>query len=306
MNKENAIEDARTGDRDRGQVRRRFKSIPDPDLLREFNRDLRFHPTINENPVILTTEQIESFNRDGCIIGLRIFDHLEIAEHRRYFDGLLEDTMARGGTSNSISSAHLKCGRVFDLMHDPRIVSRVRDLLGDEIVGLASQFFCKMPRDPVTIAWHQDAAYWPLTPSKTVTVWLALDDVDTSNSCMRFVAGSHEHGQLTSQASEAEENNLFTQTVPDAESYGRPVDVELAAGEISMHSDLLLHSSEANTSERRRCGLTLRYCSTDVRVMPGFGWAEEGVLISGQDPSGQWGDPPRPTQDFVFNPDDPT
>ena len=299
MNKQNAIEAAQ------GQARRRFKTIPHPDMLRDFDRDLRFYPCTTQNPDILTAEQIASYNTDGYITGLRIFDELEIAEHRRYFDHLLAEVMAHGGTSNSISSAHLKCGRVYDLMHDPRIVSRVRDLLGDEIVGLASQFFCKMPNDPVTIAWHQDAAYWPLTPSKTVTVWLALDDVDTSNACMRFVAGSHQHGQLTSRESEAEENNLFTQTVPDAESYGRPVNIELSAGEISMHSDLLLHGSEANTSDRRRCGLTLRYCTTDVRVMPRFGWAEEGVIISGQDPSGQWGNPSRPMQDYVY-PDDPT
>ena len=105
---------------------------------------------------------VDSFNSDGCIIDLRIFDELEIAEHRRYFERLLEDVMARGGTSKSISSAHLKCGRVFDLMHDPRIVSRVRNILGDEIVGLASQLFCRCPTT------RNDDAYGPLTPSKTM------------------------------------------------------------------------------------------------------------------------------------------
>ncbi len=265
-------------------------------------RDLRFHPcgAGDREPTTLAVGQIASFNEDGCIIGLGIFDEREIAEHRDYFDRLLADAMAAGGTSNSISSAHLRSGRVYDLMHEPRIVDRVRDLLGDEIVGLASQLFCKMPHDPVTIAWHQDAAYWPLTPSKTVTVWLALDDADTGNSCMRFVAGSHRHGHLTSRLSAPEENNLFTQTVPDAESYGSCVDVELKAGEISIHSDLLLHSSGANRSARRRCGLTLRYCTADVRVFPGFGWAEEGVIIGAAEPTGPWGNPGRPLRDYVL------
>ena len=306
MNRDSSSDDGGVGVSEpaRGSTRRRYKSIPSPDRVREMERDLRFHPCANRNPACLTPQQVDAFNSDGCIIGLRIFDEHEIAEHRRYFDRLLADAIAAGGTSNSISSAHLRCGRVYDLMHEPRIVDRVRDLLGDEIVGLASQFFCKMPLDPVAISWHQDAAYWPLTPTKTVTVWLALDDADTCNSCMRFVAGSHQHGHLTARLSDAEENNLFTQTVPDAESYGRCVDVELKAGEISMHSDLLLHSSEANRSDRRRCGLTLRYCTTDVRVFPGFGWAEEGVIISGTDPSEQWGNPSRPLQDNVL-PDEP-
>ena len=76
--------------------------------------------------------------------------------------------------------------------------------------------------------------------------------------------------------------------------------MELKAGEISIHSDLLLHSSGANRSARRRCGLTLRYCTTDVRVFPGFGWAEEGVLIDGAARSGQWGNPDRPLRDYLL------
>jgi len=66
--------------------------------------------------------------------------------------------------------------------------------------------------------------------------------------------------------------------VENAERFGRPVDVELKAGEISMHSDLLLHGSNANQSRRRRCGLTLRYCAADVQA--GLGWNAKGVLVS--------------------------
>ena len=277
-----------------------FKTVPDPDQLRAMDRDLRFYPSTTEDPSALTPQQIESFNREGYIKGLRIFDDDEIAGHRRYFDRLLTDTMAAGGTSYSISSAHLKCGRVHDLMRHPRLIARAQDILGEEIVGLASQFFCKLPHDPVTVSWHQDASFWPLTPSKTVTIWLAIDDADTENSCMRFMAGSHLHGHLDYRLSAEAENNLFNQTALDVEKYGECVDVELKAGEISMHSDLLLHSSEANRSARRRCGLTLRYCAMEVRALPGFGWAEEGVVISGEDTANHWGNPPRPERDLIL------
>ena len=280
-------------------VTQTFKTGPSPEQLREMERDIQFYPSTVSNPSALTPEQVESFNTHGYLKGLRIFDEVEIAEHREYFDGLLADTMAAGGTSYSISSAHLKCGRVHDLMHHPSIVACAQDILGEEIVGLASQFFCKMPHDPVSIAWHQDASYWPLTPSKTVTIWLAIDDADTENSCMRFMAGSHLHGHLDYRQSTEEENNLFNQTALDVERYGKCVDVELKAGEISMHPDLMVPSSEANRSARRRCGLTLRYCALEVRAFPGFGWAEEGVVICGEDPTGHWGDPPRPEQDLI-------
>jgi hypothetical protein len=62
-----------------------------------------------------------------------------------------------------------------------------------------------------------------------------------------------------------------------------------------MHSDLLLHGSEANSSTRRRCGLTLRYCPADVTA--GLGWNAKGVIVSGVDASGHWANPPRPPVD---------
>jgi len=49
-----------------------------------------------------------------------------------------------------------------------------------------------------------------------------------------------------------------------------------------MHSDLLLHGSEANESDRRRCGLTLRYCAAEVRAY--LDWHVKGVVVSGEDP----------------------
>ena len=42
------------------------------------------------------------------------------------------------------------------------------------------------------------------------------------------------------------------------------VEVELKAGEMSIHTDLLLHGPKADLSSRRRCDLTLRYCAADV------------------------------------------
>ena len=86
---------------------------------------------------------------------------------RRYFDQLLERTLAEGGDSYSISTAHLRYGRVYDLLAHPRIVSYVTDLLGENLVGWGSHFFCKMPGDGKRVSWHQDASYWPLTPSKS-------------------------------------------------------------------------------------------------------------------------------------------
>jgi ectoine hydroxylase-related dioxygenase (phytanoyl-CoA dioxygenase family) len=124
---------------------------------------------------------------------------------------------------------------------------------------------------------------------------LAIDDADVENACMRYIPGSHTLGHLTYTLSETDESNVLNQTVPDAEKLGKPFDVELKAGHISIHSDLLLHGSEANESNRRRCGLTLRYCPVSVRA--GLGWNEKGVIVSGKDESGHWANLPRPSAD---------
>ena len=261
----------------------------------ELPRDLRFRPSENKDPKVLTRAQIDTFNRDGYIKGIRIFSDEQIGEIRAYFDHLLAKVLAEGRDAYSINSAHLTYGRVFDLLANERITAHIKDLLGEHLVGWGSHFFCKMPRDRKTVSWHQDASYWPMTPSKTATAWLAIDDADVDNACMRFIPGSHHHGHLTYKLSEEDENNVLFQTVPTAEQYGEPIDVELKAGEISIHSDMLLHGSKANTSGRRRCGLTMRYCAAEVRALQG--WHLKGVLLAGDDPQQHWANPPRPAQD---------
>ena len=143
-----------------------FKAVPDQNDLAALPRDLRFHPATNDRPRILSREQIDRFNREGYIAGLTAYSPVEIGAIRAYFDRLLAKVMAAGGDSYSISSAHLKYGRVWDILTNPVIVAHVKDLLGDNVVGWGSHFFCKMPGDGKAVAWHQDASYWPLTPSR--------------------------------------------------------------------------------------------------------------------------------------------
>jgi hypothetical protein len=269
--------------------------IPSAEELNKTQRDLSFHPSTVANPKTLTVDQVSAFNENGYLKGIRIFDEDAIAEIRRYFDELLARTLAAGGNSYSISTAHLQHGRVYDILTHPRIVSCVRDLLGENTIAWGSHFFCKMPGDGKRVSWHQDSSYWPLTPSMAVTAWLAIDDADVENACMRYIPGSHRLGHLTYTLSENDEANVLNQTVAGAEDLGEPIDVELKAGEISIHSDLLLHGSEANQSNRRRCGLTLRYCPASVRAE--LGWNAKGVIVSGEDPSGHWANPPRPDTD---------
>ena len=272
-----------------------FKAVPEEQDLEALVRQFQFYESQTTDPKSLTRADIEAYNSDGYLKSIRVLSDDETVDFRGYFDDLLAKVVAAGGDSYSISTAHLKHRRVYDLLTDPRIVAAIRDILGDDVIGWGSHFFCKMPHDGKAVAWHQDGSYWPLTPSKTATVWLAIDDADTENACMQFISGSHQFGHIPYRTSSDSEGNVLNQTVDNPMQYGSLVNDELKAGQMSIHADLLLHGSEANDSDRRRCGLTLRYCAADVRA--GSGWEAKGVVVSGHDPSGHWANPPRPAKD---------
>lgn len=269
-----------------------FKVIPDDNELERLKRDLTFHPADPAKARTLSADQVKSYNEHGFVRRFTVYEAEQAVQIRGYFDRLLEKTMASGGNSYSISTAHMKYAGVYDILTNPVIINHVADLLGDDVVAWGSHFFCKMPGDGRAVAWHQDASYWPLSPSHAVTVWLGIDDADLDNGCMKFIAGSHHSGHLTYRRSSPEEHNVLDQTVENAESFGPIVIDDLKAGEASIHNDLLLHGSEPNMSTRRRCGLTLRYAAASVKA--GMNWNEKGIVVRGSDPSGHWKNPARP------------
>lgn len=266
------------------------------DRLESIPRELRFHPSDPAASTTLSDVDVARYNTDGYLTSVPFLPSEEAADLRTYFDGLLASTLAAGESSYSISTAHRKHRRVYDLATDERILDVVADILGNEFVLWGTHFFCKLPGDGKAVAWHQDASYWPLTPSKTVTVWLAVDDSDCQNGCMQVLPKSHLHGHLDWKPTSAGDQNVLDQAVINAESYGEPpVNIELAAGQVSLHSDLLLHGSHANQSDRRRCGLTIRYAAMDVRAH--LGWNEKGVVCRGHDTDGHWADFPAPARE---------
>lgn len=268
------------------------------DALPEMERELKFYPSRTNQPKKLTRQQVCDFNKNGYVFPLDVFSAEEVVANRDYFDDLMDRAKSAGHNGYAINGWHYHCRGICDLLFDNRILDYVEDLLGPNLVNTMTHYFCKEPGDDRQVVWHQDASYWPLTPSKTVTVWLAIDDADKDNGAMRFVPGSHLHGQIPFEHSKAEEQNVLGQSVPDAQQWGRdPATAVLKAGQISIHTDLLLHGSGYNISRRRRCGLTLRYMPPDVRT--GAAHGADGFICRGNDPSGYWVDCSRPSGDCL-------
>ena len=258
-------------------------------------KDFTFYPSTYSSLNCLTADQVETYNQHGYLKSIPLFDADQVAANRAYFDGLLDFALAQGKSSYSISGSHVVYGGVYDLVTSPQILDLAEDLLGPNFAAIGAHYFCKLPHDPKVVSWHQDFTYWPGDRAKVITIWVAIDDVDRENACMQVVPASHRHGLLPYRESDPQENNVLNQTVDNIEQYGTPDCLELKAGEVSIHSCLLLHGSDANHSDRRRCGIGIRYATIDVRADETL--QAKGILCRGTDSERNWADPPRPTFD---------
>jgi hypothetical protein len=262
-------------------------------MLDDPTQDLSFTP-VTRAPRTLTQAQVDHYNREGYVAPFRVFDAARMAAIRGYVDALM-GAMGEAG-AYGINCYQARLAGLHDIATDPAILDLVEDVVGPDILCWASAILSKAPGDPREVPWHQDASFWALSPARTVTVWLAIDDADAGNAAMRFIPGSHDRGALPVRA--RGEGSVFHKETADAEAIGAPFTNALRAGEASLHADMLVHGSLPNRSDRRRCGLTLRYCPPSVRITDDA-WARgvEAILCRGD--AGDWRTHPRPENDDI-------
>jgi non-haem Fe2+, alpha-ketoglutarate-dependent halogenase len=111
---------------------------------------------------------------------------------------------------------------------------------------------------------------------------------------MRVLPGTHRDG-IRAHGKSGVTGNLLSinqevPVTPDEEA--RAVDLILQPGEVSIHDGAAIHGSLPNRSDRRRCGLTLRYVSTSVRpvALNSMGKTWNAVLVRGVDTERHFGD----------------
>ena len=91
---------------------------------------------------------------------------------------------------------------------------------------------------------------------------------------------------------------MLVQTVHNSKDYGdRALSLEMRAGQISLHSDWILHGSEPNRSNRRRCGPAMRYLFGGVRAYDG--WNQNSIVCRGVEPTGRWANHLRADGEFI-------
>lgn len=210
---------------------------------------------------MLTGKEIATYHEDGLIVpDYRIPDDA-LMRMRRLLDAMLRADEELSADYLGALTQHHPGWLEFAKL--PSILDAVSSLIGDDIALWTSTLFGKPARGGKATAWHQDGQYWPIKPLATCSVWIALDDSDQENGCLRYIPGSH-HARTLWRHDTSDSDRLTLNQVLASETFDESTaqDVLLDAGRISIHDPYLIHGSQPNHSSRRRAGVVYRYMPT--------------------------------------------
>ncbi|HWA89094.1 MAG TPA: acyl-CoA-binding protein [Rhizomicrobium sp.] len=284
---------------------------------------------------MLSASEIAHFREKGWVL-VDLFSPDEVAVLR----GCLEDNgqlIEEAGGQKVMTFYNnvlgLETPRDLHLFHDPimtmfrhsALIEKLRAVAGPDLLLWYTNVFCKMPGQG-TIKWHQAVEYYTSSDidfgNKTLvydeaegqlnlTVWVAIDDADRENGCMRFANRSqHRTFDIIPSALPAAEgvfagisahktvwqrNQQYSIGYDFDERDWEVEDVPVASGQAIIFTERTMHCSYPNHSNRRRLGIIGRYVRPSTLVYPGRltgAWIDENghdirrhfnVLVSGED-----------------------
>ena len=220
-------------------------------------------------PFRLSAEQVEFFQLNGYLAGVRILTDDQIAQLRAELTELLDaqhdghELWYEYHTNESadpdtvlfhaLGAWRLRPG-FHDLLWHPAFTTAASQLLDGPVRLWHDQLFCKPARHGGVVAWHQDYSYWTRThPMAHLTCWIVLDDSTLDNGCVNYVPGSHQWDLLPITGLAGDMNAIQgVLTEEQWELFQNPVAIELKAGECSFHHPLMIHGSKENRTDSPR------------------------------------------------------
>ena len=218
----------------------------------------------------LSEQQVESFNKNGFLAGVKMLDDKQIAQLRNELAELADvnhpghDLFYEFHSNESTDpdtilfhalGAWRITGGFHDVLWNPRFLVAASQLLRDKPVRFwHDQLFHKPAKKGGVVAWHQDYSYWTRTkPMEHLTCWCALDDATIENGCLQYIQGSHRWGLLpkTILAGDLQGIKDFLND-EQRKQFEHPVYTPVKAGESIFHHPLTLHGSGENKSNQPR------------------------------------------------------
>jgi ectoine hydroxylase-related dioxygenase (phytanoyl-CoA dioxygenase family) len=176
---------------------------------------------------------------------------------------VVDRTDAGDALPRKINHPFLLDKRFRDFVLDTRLVDTISGLIGQTPLICTDQIFMKPPRFGSAKPYHQDNAYFKCSPADhVITAWIALDDVDASNGCLRYIDGSHKGEILPHVPIPGEEHNLAPQReLIDLRKESLAI---VGKGGVVFHHSVTLHTSHRNESDRWRRAYATHWVTADV------------------------------------------
>lgn len=244
---------------------------------------------------LLSSDAVAAFQRDGFYSPVRVMSASDAQRYR----SALETYEAKAGKplqGNWRHKTHLLFTWADELVHHPKILDAIEDVIGPDILCWNTNFFIKEANSPGFVSWHQDSTYWGLDPDDVITAWVAFTEVTPENGYMQMIPGSHKVDQLPHMDTFHKDNLLSRgQEISVEVDKSKAVGIPLHAGEISLHHIKVVHGSDANRSDDRRIGLAIRYIPTYVRQTK---VRDAAILVRGVDKYKNFDYEARPRSDL--------
>lgn len=210
-------------------------------------------------PGFLTKEEVANINKNFSRVIKEVIPGM--AENKVFYEDKTDTA-----TLKQVMDIHTHDVFFNDVLSNGKFKDLAEFLLDDKVIGKNLEYFNKPPLIGKPTPPHQDGYYFMLDPSVAVTMWMALEQADEENGCVKYVKGSHlkgmrPHGRTKTLG--------FSQGIID---FGTDDDLqnEIAfpaqPGDLLVHHSLTIHRAGGNTTANRdRKALGLIYFGESAR-----------------------------------------
>jgi len=224
----------------------------------------------------LSTEQIDSYRRDGYVLLRSVLAPDEVAAYRQ----VIVDAAMRHNRETRPIEERDTYGRAFlQIMNLWAVDEGVKAFtLSRRLGGIAAQLMevdrVRLYHDQALFKepggghtpWHQDQFYWPLASPKTTTLWMPLVDISEEMGSMSFACGSQAEGFIPLGDQISDLSEAFFDGYVRGKAYRVETSGAMQAGDATFHSGWTLHRAPGNVTDRVREVMTVIYYPDGTRV----------------------------------------
>ena len=151
----------------------------------------------------------------------------------------------------------------------------VDQLIGPDIIVWGRRIFSKAPQTGRATPWHQDGEYWPIRPLASEAVWIAIDESNENNGCLKILTGSNTALMLLPHQSLSGKSAALDKEIkPEFIESKDVVSVPLEPSQMVVFGAFTAHGASPNLSNQRRAGFAIRY-------MPGTSIYDRNMKVAG-------------------------